>query len=118
VVLDDFGTGFSSLGYLRRFPLDAIKLDRSLVEHLAEGSTDTTIVRAVVEIAAALGLDVVAEGVETGDQPAAVRELGCDHARASPSPGRSPRGKRPESSVTPLGAPLFPARRGPELVGH
>jgi EAL domain-containing protein (putative c-di-GMP-specific phosphodiesterase class I) len=81
LVLDDFGTGYSSLGYLRRFPLDAIKLDRSFVEHLGDRSTDATIVRAVVEMAAALGLDVVAEGVETADQLAAVRALGCDLAQ-------------------------------------
>jgi diguanylate cyclase (GGDEF)-like protein len=108
VVLDDFGTGFSSLGYLRRFPLDAIKLDRSFVEHLTEGSTDATIVRAVVEMAAALGLDVVAEGVETEDQLAAVRALGCDHAQgfyfARPLPAREAAGiigDRPWSAAVP-----------------
>jgi EAL domain-containing protein (putative c-di-GMP-specific phosphodiesterase class I) len=81
LVLDDFGTGFSSLGYLRRFPLDAIKLDRAFVEHLADRSEDEAIVRAVVEMAAALGLDVVAEGVETSEQLAAVSALGCGHAQ-------------------------------------
>jgi diguanylate cyclase (GGDEF)-like protein len=90
VVLDDFGTGFSSLGYLRRFPLDAIKLDRAFVEHLADRSEDEAIVRAVVEMAGALGLDVVAEGVETADQLEAVAELGCSHAQgfyfAHPTP--------------------------------
>jgi diguanylate cyclase (GGDEF)-like protein len=81
LVLDDFGIGFSSLGYLKRFPLDAIKLDRSFIENLAPGSADTAIVRAVVEMAAALGLGVVAEGVETADQMRAVRDLGCEYAQ-------------------------------------
>jgi EAL domain-containing protein (putative c-di-GMP-specific phosphodiesterase class I) len=92
IVLDDFGTGFSSLGYLRRFPLDAIKLDRTFVEHLVDREEDAAIVRAVVEMAGALGLDVVAEGVETADQLLAVWELGCQHAQgfyfAEPTPAR------------------------------
>ena len=81
LILDDFGTGFSSLGYLRRFPLDGIKLDRSFVEDLAEPSADSAIVRAVVEMAGALGLDVVAEGVENAEQLEAVTKLGCHHAQ-------------------------------------
>ena len=81
LILDDFGTGFSSLGYLRRFPLDGIKLDRSFVEDLAEPSADSAIVRAVVEMAGALGLEVVAEGVENAEQLEAVTNLGCHHAQ-------------------------------------
>ena len=81
LVLDDFGIGFSSLGYLKRFPLSAIKLDRSFLENVSEGAPDRAIVRAVVEMARALGLDVVAEGVETVEQLRAVRELGCEEAQ-------------------------------------
>jgi diguanylate cyclase (GGDEF)-like protein len=81
LVLDDFGSGFSSLGYLKRFPLDGIKLDRSFIENVADGLTDAQIVRAVVEMARALGLEIVAEGVETADQLAAVRSLGCHQAQ-------------------------------------
>jgi diguanylate cyclase (GGDEF)-like protein len=77
LVLDDFGVGFSSLGYLKRLPLSAIKLDRSFVENLAEGSRDSAIVRAVAEMAAALEMSVVAEGVETPEQLEAVEDLGC-----------------------------------------
>ena len=81
LVLDDFGSGFSSLGYLKRFPLDGIKLDRSFIENVADGLTDAQIVKAVVEMARALGLEIVAEGVETSDQLAAVRDLGCHQAQ-------------------------------------
>jgi diguanylate cyclase (GGDEF)-like protein len=81
LVLDDFGVGFSSLGYLQRLPLAAIKLDRSFVEHLGEGSRDAAIVRAVTEMAAALDMGVVAEGVETERQLRAVEALGCDYVQ-------------------------------------
>jgi diguanylate cyclase (GGDEF)-like protein len=81
LVLDDFGTGFSSLGYLRRFPLDGIKLDRTFIEDAGAGSADPAIVRAIIEMAAALGLDVAAEGVETAEQLRAVGELGCNLAQ-------------------------------------
>jgi EAL domain-containing protein (putative c-di-GMP-specific phosphodiesterase class I) len=80
-VLDDFGTGFSSLGYLKRLPLSGIKLDRAFVEDLSEGGGDAAIVKAVTEMASALGLDVCAEGIETEEQLDAVRELKCSHAQ-------------------------------------
>jgi diguanylate cyclase (GGDEF)-like protein len=81
LVLDDFGIGFSSLGYLKRLPLSAIKLDRSFVEHLTEDSDDAAIVHAVTEMAQALNISVVAEGVETEEQLQAVRALGCGYAQ-------------------------------------
>jgi diguanylate cyclase (GGDEF)-like protein len=81
LVLDDFGTGFSSLGYVKRFPFDALKVDRSFVERICEEPADAAIVRAVTGIAEALSLKVVAEGVETDEQLAAVRELGCQYAQ-------------------------------------
>jgi diguanylate cyclase (GGDEF)-like protein len=81
LVLDDFGIGFSSLGYLKRLPLSGIKLDRPFVENLADGSDDAAIVRAVAEMATSLGIAVVAEGVETRDQLLATRELGCGFAQ-------------------------------------
>jgi EAL domain-containing protein (putative c-di-GMP-specific phosphodiesterase class I) len=77
LMLDDFGTGYSSLSYLRRFPLDVLKIDRSFVTTVHESIESRAIVEAITAMAHALGIDVTAEGVETGDQLAALRELGC-----------------------------------------
>ncbi len=81
VVLDDFGTGYSSLSYLRRLPLDALKLDRSFVSRLEESMTDRQIVAAVVQLARALQMTVVAEGIETAGQLECLRQLGCHFAQ-------------------------------------
>jgi diguanylate cyclase (GGDEF)-like protein len=81
LVLDDFGVGFSSLGYLKRLPLSMIKLDRSFVENLTEGSHDAAIVRAVSEMADTIGIGVVAEGVETDEQVRIASGLGCGFAQ-------------------------------------
>ena len=75
--IDDFGTGFSSLAYLRRFPVDQLKVDRGFLRDVAEHG-DTTIMGAVVGLAHDLGLEVVGEGVETQAEMATVQELGCD----------------------------------------
>jgi len=79
--LDDFGTGQSSLGYLKRFPLDFVKIDQSLVVGLGVSEHDTAIVRATVELAHNLGLQVIAVGVETEEQLEALGFLGCDRAQ-------------------------------------
>jgi diguanylate cyclase (GGDEF)-like protein/PAS domain S-box-containing protein len=81
LVLDDFGTGFSSLGYLRRFPFDVLKIDRSFVSNLGIDPANAAIIRSVTAIAQVLGLGVVAEGVETEEHRAAVEELGCHFAQ-------------------------------------
>ena len=90
ILLDDFGTGFSSLSHLQRFPIDALKIDRSFVKGLRAGSDECAIVRAIVAMAGALGFEVVAEGVETAEQAAEVQALGCARAQgyffARPAP--------------------------------
>jgi diguanylate cyclase (GGDEF)-like protein len=81
VGLDDFGTGFSSLAYLRQFPLDFVKIDRSFIQGLARGSGEIAIVNAIIGLSHAFGLEVVAEGVETSGQLDVLAELGCDQAQ-------------------------------------
>ncbi|QIN80192.1 PAS domain S-box protein [Rubrobacter marinus] len=81
VAIDDFGTGYSSLSYLRRFPVDNLKIDRSFVGRLEDDPESAAIVATTVSLARTLGLEVTAEGVETAEQLARLRELCCDLAQ-------------------------------------
>lgn len=81
VAVDDFGTGYSSLSYLRKFPVDAVKIDQSFVRQISTAGDDTTIVKAVIGMARGLKLRVVAEGVETEAELAFLRAYRCDEAQ-------------------------------------
>ena len=81
IAADDFGTGYSSLSYIKRLPIDTLKIDQSFIQDVADSSDSQSIVQAVIAMAQNLGLDVVAEGVETERQLRLLRELGCDQAQ-------------------------------------
>jgi EAL domain-containing protein (putative c-di-GMP-specific phosphodiesterase class I) len=81
IALDDFGTGYSSLSRLKRFPLDVLKIDRSFISGVDSNAADRAIVKATIDMAHAVGLTVVAEGVETREQADYLRAFGCDRAQ-------------------------------------
>jgi diguanylate cyclase (GGDEF)-like protein len=116
IAIDDFGTGFSGLSYLRHLPADIIKIDRSFVMDLPRGRSAVTLITSIVELARTLGLDVVAEGVETEGQRRALAELDCGSAQgylfARPEPaeraGASLPGRR-------LSVPV-PVQPGPPTI--
>ena len=78
VAIDDFGTGYSSLSYLQRFPLDRIKVDRAFVRNIAADESDKQIAEVIIQLGKTLGLNVIAEGVETNSQHNLLNTLGCD----------------------------------------
>ena len=81
IALDDFGSGYSSLSYLRKFPLDKVKIDRSFITDLDHQGEQIAIIQGVVSIVRALGMNLTAEGVETESQYEVLRALGCDDAQ-------------------------------------
>jgi EAL domain-containing protein (putative c-di-GMP-specific phosphodiesterase class I) len=83
LAIDDFGTGYSALSYLKRLPVEVLKIDKSFIAGLRKNSKDRLIVSATISLAQTLGLAVVAEGVETARQAKQLLELGCDLAQGN-----------------------------------
>jgi EAL domain-containing protein (putative c-di-GMP-specific phosphodiesterase class I) len=81
IAIDDFGTGYSSLSHLQQFPVDILKIDRSFLHKMHQGSHDTALVRTIIALAKLLSLRTIAEGVEDAQQQQQLRELGCDSAQ-------------------------------------
>ena len=81
LLIDDFGTGYSSLSSLQSFPLDSLKIDRTFVSRMEFESEKREIVRTIVSLARTLEMEVVAEGIETAEQLAMLRELGCEYGQ-------------------------------------
>jgi EAL domain-containing protein (putative c-di-GMP-specific phosphodiesterase class I) len=79
--IDDFGTGYSSLSYLHRFPVNTLKIDRSFISRLGAGDENTEIVRTIMTLANNLGMDVVAEGVETEEHLKHLKQIRCQYAQ-------------------------------------
>jgi EAL domain-containing protein (putative c-di-GMP-specific phosphodiesterase class I) len=92
VAIDDFGTGYSSLAYLKRFALDALKIDKQFIDHLATSEKDAAIATSIIQLGHNLGLHVIAEGVETARQMTLLQNLGCDAVQGfyfgRPTPAR------------------------------
>jgi EAL domain-containing protein (putative c-di-GMP-specific phosphodiesterase class I) len=79
--IDDFGTGYSSLAYLSRFPIDALKIDKSFVDELCQREESLEIARAIISMAQSLRLETIAEGIETYDQLMMLKDLGCTYGQ-------------------------------------
>ena len=81
LALDDFGTGYASLSYLRQFPIDVVKIDRSFTANVSNQNGDLVLLKGIIDLGHALQLNLVAEGIETSEQHTIVRRLGCQQAQ-------------------------------------
>src|SRR5258708_36335306 len=110
LAIDDFGTGYSSLSYLKRFPVDAVKVDRAFVDGLGADPNDSALVAGIIAMAGALGLAVAAEGGEARDLVGSLQRLHCQRGQGFFA-GRP----RPEAALRPLGGGSHLRRRYCEL---
>jgi EAL domain-containing protein (putative c-di-GMP-specific phosphodiesterase class I) len=119
IALDDFGSGYSSLRYLHRFPVAAVKIDRSFVEHIGEDARSRAVVRAVLAVAQSIGAITVGEGIETAAQEQILRDLGCAYAqgfRYAPGlPGMEAASWLAAQRMASAGNPLGGAAPAPQL---
>jgi EAL domain-containing protein (putative c-di-GMP-specific phosphodiesterase class I) len=76
--IDDFGSGYSALGYLQHFPISAVKIDKSFIDEMGKGRRGTELIRAIVSMTRELGMETIAEGIETGQQFNELRGLSCN----------------------------------------
>jgi EAL domain-containing protein (putative c-di-GMP-specific phosphodiesterase class I) len=81
LAIDDFGTGYSSLAYLQHFPVDVLKIDKAFIDGVARGGFEAALARAIVGLAATLGLRCIAEGIERPEQVTELRAAGCDYGQ-------------------------------------
>jgi EAL domain-containing protein (putative c-di-GMP-specific phosphodiesterase class I) len=114
IAIDDFGTGYSALSYLREFPIDTVKMDRSFVHNLGAGSADSALVRSVVELGEALDMQIIAEGIEGQGQLDSVTGLRCDIGQGYFfAPPLDAEAMRSLLNDEPLAKPLAPAASPP-----
>lgn len=81
IAMDDFGVGYSSLSYLRQYPFDVLKIDRSFIHDITEDIKNRELINAAIAMAYSLKIKVVAEGIETQEQPSYLKQLGCDYGQ-------------------------------------
>jgi len=121
--MDDFGTGYSSLSHLHQFPFDVLKIDRSFIQRMTNGDQPLQIVQTIVELARVLGMDVVAEGIETEEQLALLKSMGCRFGQgylfAPPLPADQIEVwlSNPERCVAPLTHSMSPSASHPDKAG-
>jgi EAL domain-containing protein (putative c-di-GMP-specific phosphodiesterase class I) len=102
MAIDDFGTGYSSLRYLQTLPVDIVKIDRSFIAKIQEGREQTALAGAIIQVGHALGLAIVAEGIETAEQARLLRVIGCEYGQGY----HFARPQGPEAVEGLLGSPI------------
>ena len=111
IAIDDFGTGYSSLAYLQRFPVDALKIDRSFISRMNQDPEGEALIRTLVQLGKSLAIETLAEGIEQSCELSLLREESWTAGRASCSPG--PSTWTPASRSCATGSAPAPARRAP-----